>query len=390
MGSLSPPPEPKREDLTERLKKEFGLTVDADEDDETPISEGDDKGISSNNLNINENRDEGDATPEEDSPPPPPAGAGSSLSSIHRHPTMTRLPDQMAQYPNTATGSSSFNSVLPQSNDNNVVQQPGYPKGQYNNTNNYGPTTHSLGGQSRYSDPSSVAHQAQQPRATSYQQHSSGSYSQTSSYQRHPQPASRSHPPVNHPGHRMAYPPPLPPASVIANAPHPNKISDRGDTHSSKSVINVKRSSSSKEKEYYGQHSWSSDRDRDRDQRVGSATSRSYYASTTSRGISERSSMGSRSSHGGGSYKGEKSSSSREYNRREYSQIRTASSTERVGSHGGSGESLGTDRDLRGGGSEHGSSATSRSSSSANVALSSRSSSKSSYSRSGYYNNLSY
>ena len=32
LGNVSPPPEPKREDLTERLKKEFGLTVDGDDD----------------------------------------------------------------------------------------------------------------------------------------------------------------------------------------------------------------------------------------------------------------------------------------------------------------------------------------------------------------------
>merc|ERR1712018_228177 len=66
LGNVSPPPEPKREDLTERLKKEFGLTVDGDDD--TPISEEEVKKVpTSSSLNFAD----GDATPEEDSPPPP-------------------------------------------------------------------------------------------------------------------------------------------------------------------------------------------------------------------------------------------------------------------------------------------------------------------------------
>ena len=380
MGNVSPPPEPKREDLTERLKKEFGLTVDADDDD-TPISEEDDKKlVPSSNINFNETRDDGDATPEEDSPPPPaPMGAGSSLSSIHRHPTMTRLPDQIAQYP--AATASTYNSSSSQSNIDSNTTPPNYTtKGQYNS--NYGQTVQP-GQSARY-----PSHQTQ-VRASSYQ-HSSGSYSQTQqhSYQRHPPPPSRSHLPVNHPGSRMTYPPPLPPASVIANAPHPNKISAEREIHSTKpSASNFKRSNSSREKEYYSQqHTWSSDRDsrsdRDREQRVTSGSNRSYIASTTSRGVSDRSSTGSRPI-GGGNYTGDKLSSSREYNRREYSQIRSASSSERIGSHGAS-AALGTDRDLRGGGSEHGSSGTSRSSS---INNSSSRSSKSSYSRSSYYNN---
>merc|ERR1712141_405268 len=109
------------------------------------------------------------------------------------------------------------------------------------------------------------------------------------SYQRHPPPPSRSHLPVNHPGSRMTYPPPLPPASVIANAPHPNKINSDRDTTVPKSSTNFKRSNSSKEKDYYNsQHTWSSEResrgDRDREQRGSSGSSRSYYASTVSRG----------------------------------------------------------------------------------------------------------
>merc|ERR1719436_350645 len=99
---------------------------------------------------------------------------------------------------------------------------------------------------------------------------------------------------------------------------------------------NFKRSNSSKEKEYYGpQHTWSSERDRssdrDREPRSSSGSNRSYYASTTSRGISDRNSTGNRSM--GSSNYGDKISSSRpDYNRREYSQIRTASS-ERIGNH---------------------------------------------------------
>merc|ERR1712141_118491 len=113
------------------------------------------------------------------------------------------------------------------------------------------------------------------------------------SYQRHPPPPSRSHLPVSHPGNRMTYPPPLPPASVIANAPHPNKISSDRDSNLTKSSNNLKRSNSSKEKDYYNQqHSWSSEResrsDRDREQRSSSGSSRSYYASTSSRGASDR------------------------------------------------------------------------------------------------------
>jgi hypothetical protein len=186
----------------------------------------------------------------------------------------------------------------------------------------------------------------------------------------------------------MTYPPPLPPASVIANAPHPNKINADRDMNMIKSSSNnFKRSNSSKEKEYYGQqHNWSSERDsrtdRDREPRTSSGSNRSYYASTTPRGISDRNSTGGRSI-GSSNYGGDKISSSRpDYNRREYSQIRSASTSERIGSHGGA-TSLGTDRDLRGGGSEHVNSSSSRPSSSNN---SSRST-KSCYSRSSYYNN---
>merc|ERR1711944_86327 len=55
LGNVSPPPEPKREDLTERLKKEFGLTVDGDEDNDTQISEEDSKQpLHTSSANINE------------------------------------------------------------------------------------------------------------------------------------------------------------------------------------------------------------------------------------------------------------------------------------------------------------------------------------------------
>ena len=367
MGNVSPPPEPKREDLTERLKKEFGLTVDGDEDDDTPISEEDSKQpLHTSSANINE----GDATPEEDSPNAPPGSSGATLSSIHRQPTMTRLPDQIAQYPIASTSSytSSVSQSVVESNASNSL----YPnKGQYNSS--YTQNTHS-GQTSRYS-----SHHSQQIRS-SYQ-HSSGSYSQSQqhSYQRHSQPPSRSHLPVNHPGSRMTYPPPLPPASVIANAPHPNKINSDRDIPVLKSSNSFKRSNSSKEKDYYSQqHTWSAERDnrgdRDREPRGSSGGSRSYYASTNSRGASDRSIGGSRSISSG-SYGGDKMSS-REYNRREYSQIRSGSSSDRSGSHIGS-SSLGTDRDLRGGGSDHGTS------SSRSTSSSSRS--KSSYSR-NYYN----
>ena len=367
MGNVSPPPEPKREDLTERLKKEFGLTVDGDEDDDTPISEEDSKQpLHNSSANINE----GDATPEEDSPNAPPGSSGATLSSIHRQPTMTRLPDQIAQYPIASTSSypSSVSQSIVESNATNSL----YPsKGPYNSS--YTQNTHS-GQTSRYS-----SHHSQQIRS-SYQ-HSSGSYSQSQqhSYQRHSQPPSRSHLPVNHPGSRMTYPPPLPPASVIANAPHPNKINSDRDIPVLKSSNSFKRSNSSKEKDYYSQqHTWSAERDnrgdRDREPRGSSSGSRSYYASTNSRGASDRSIGGSRSISSG-SYGGDKMSS-REYNRREYSQIRSGSSSDRSGSHIGS-SSLCTDRDLRGGGSDHGSS------SSRSTSNSSRS--KSSYSR-NYYN----
>lgn len=378
LGNASPPPEPKREDLTERLKKEFGLTVDADDDDDIPTSEEvDEKTTLPTNVTVTIN--EGDATPEEDSPQPPASmGSGSSLSSIHRHPTMTRLPDQMAQYPTQSAPT--YNSSVSQSTVDNTSHTPLTTKGQYNSS--YSQNTQS-GQTTRYSSHS------QQTRGPSYQ-HSTGSHSQTQqhSYQRHPPPPSRSHLPVNHPGSRMTYPPPLPPASVIANAPHPNKINSEREMNMIKSSSNnFKRSNSSKEKEYYGpQHTWSSERDsrtdRDREPRSSSGNNRSYYASTTSRGISDRNTTGSRSI-GSSNYGGDKISSSRpEYNRREYSQIRSASSSERIGSHG-SATSLGTDRDLRGGGSEHVNSSSSRSSSTNN---SSRSS-KSCYSRSSYYNN---
>ena len=367
MGNVSPPPEPKREDLTERLKKEFGLTVDGDEDDDTPISEEDCKKPL---HTINSNLNDGDATPEEDSPNAPPSASGAPLSSIHRHPTMTRLPDQIAQYPITSTSSYTSSSLQPTVESNASISSYS-SKGQYNST--YSQSTQS-GQSSRYS-----SHHSQQIRS-SYQ-HSSGSYaqSQQQSYQRHSQPPSRSHLPVNHPGSRMSYPPPLPPASVIANAPHPNKINSDRDAAVIKSTNSFKRSNSSKEKEYYSQqHTWSTERDnrgdRDREARGSSSSSRSYYASTNSRGASDRSSGGSRSVSSG-SYGGDKMSS-REYNRREYSQIRSGSSSDRTGSHVGS-SSLGTDRDLRGGGSDH--------SSSGSRSTSSSSRSKNSYGR-NYYN----
>lgn len=70
-GATSPVVEPKREDLTSRLQKEFGLLV------------GDDTG------------DDGDATPEESSPPPPPPPSGPPPSQ-----TGTRfLPTQIPSYP---------------------------------------------------------------------------------------------------------------------------------------------------------------------------------------------------------------------------------------------------------------------------------------------------
>ena len=373
MGNVSPPPEPKREDLTERLKKEFGLTVDAEDEDDTPVSkEIDKKAALSNSSNFNE----GDATPEEDSPPPPPSAVtGSSLSSIHRQPTMTRLPDQIAQYPSPSA--SNFSSSVAQSGvDMNTAQSVFLPKGQLNSTN-VPPT--SSGQSSRFS-----SHQSQQTRS-SYS-HSSGSYEQPQHQynQRHPPPPSRSHLPVNHPGSRMTYPPPLPPASVIANAPHPNKMGTDRDVNNIKTNLNnFKRSNSSREKEYYcsQQHIWSSERDnrgdRDREQRSSSGSNRSYYASTNSRGISDRTNNTSRPI-GSGNYSGDKIAT-REYNRREYSQIRSASASERTGAHGGS-ASQGTDRDLRGGGSEHGSSRLSSSNNSSR-------SSKSSYRSNSYYNN---
>merc|ERR1712141_373030 len=148
------------------------------------------------------------------------------------------------------------------------------------------------------------------------------------SYQRHPPPPSRSHLPVNHPGSRMTYPPPLPPASVIANAPHPNKIVTERDINMSKTgSSSFKRCNSGKEKDYYSQqHNWSSEGSRnEREQRSTSGNNRSYYASTTSRGMSDRGSAGNRAI-GSGNYGGDKLSSNREYNRREYSQIRSAPS----------------------------------------------------------------
>ena len=174
----------------------------------------------------------------------------------------------------------------------------------------------------------------------------------------------------------MTYPPPLPPASVIANAPHPNKVGSEREINIKSSSNSFKRCNS-KDEYYSQQHNWPSERDnrseRDREQRNSSGGNRSYYASTTSRPMSERSNAGGRSNNSSANY-GEKSSS-RDYNRREYSQIRSDSSADRIGSR--SSASLGTDRDLRGGGSEHGSSRSSGSTRS----------SKSSYSRSSYYNN---
>merc|ERR1712173_274036 len=70
--------------------------------------------------------------------------------------------------------------------------------------------------------------------------------------------------------------------------------------------------------------------ERDREQRNSSGGNRSYYASTTSRPMSERSNAGGRSNNSSANY-GEKSSS-RDYNRREYSQIRSDSSADRIGS----------------------------------------------------------
>ena len=77
-SALMSPPEPKREDLTERLKKEFGLKIDEDED-----------------------LKEGDETPETESPPPPPPPAAPPLSSISSHLrfTPTQYPSYPSNYP---------------------------------------------------------------------------------------------------------------------------------------------------------------------------------------------------------------------------------------------------------------------------------------------------
>jgi len=72
-----------------------------DEDDDTTISDEKKKSSRTSNADVND----GDATPEEDSPHPPPSAASAPLSSIHRHPTMTRLPDQIAQYPTVSDSS---------------------------------------------------------------------------------------------------------------------------------------------------------------------------------------------------------------------------------------------------------------------------------------------
>ncbi len=75
----SPIIEPKREDLTSRLQKEFGLLVDTDTNDEDP-------GEASTNEEGG-----GDVTPEEDSPPPPPSASNRFLP--------TQIPSYTQNYP---------------------------------------------------------------------------------------------------------------------------------------------------------------------------------------------------------------------------------------------------------------------------------------------------
>ncbi len=75
-------PEPKREDLAERLKKEFGVTVDDEVETKARSAAGMDV-VGAGVIGSNLSRDDGDATPELDgasrTPPPPPLVKAAAL-----------------------------------------------------------------------------------------------------------------------------------------------------------------------------------------------------------------------------------------------------------------------------------------------------------------------
>merc|ERR1719273_1754028 len=106
-NSRSPVFEPKREDLTSRLQKEFGLLVDTDTNSDSgdQINNPDDVGCDGEGVG-------GDATPEEDSPPPPPPSGSSGSTRF--------LPSQIPSYTTPTTG-------YPASTAASVAQQPPVP-----------------------------------------------------------------------------------------------------------------------------------------------------------------------------------------------------------------------------------------------------------------------
>ena len=108
-NSRSPVFEPKREDLTSRLQKEFGLLVDTDTNSDSgdQINNPDDVGDGEGSGGVG-----GDATPEEDSPPPPPPSGSSGSTRF--------LPSQIPSYTTPTTG-------YPASSAASVAQQPPVP-----------------------------------------------------------------------------------------------------------------------------------------------------------------------------------------------------------------------------------------------------------------------
>merc|ERR1719357_208109 len=100
-ASRSPVFEPKREDLTSRLQKEFGLLVDTDTTSDDQSNNPDEVGG-------------GDATPEEDGPPPPPPSGSSGSTRF--------LPSQIPSY--TTQGQTPSQSSYPASTVTSVASQP--------------------------------------------------------------------------------------------------------------------------------------------------------------------------------------------------------------------------------------------------------------------------
>lgn len=140
----SPVLEEKREDLTERLKKEFGLSVDDDDDGEAEPSKGDENPLPTPDEKSNLTQTDGDATPELDNEIPLPAippvvsvdaAVPSAISDLTPHslvrdevpygfhPPQKFVPSQYPSYPPSFSGPKSGMTPLSSSSSRGSVDR---------------------------------------------------------------------------------------------------------------------------------------------------------------------------------------------------------------------------------------------------------------------------